>query len=159
EAARRTLERLGSHEAVARLLELRDNNLTDCVELISGMLARRDQWIRAFPLAGEMSEEDWEQARSHLERPFRAEIKRVHGEVHRLLMAHPTLSAELVDLARYACGNGNRHLAALEVMRELPRPELMGTEQWRCLAHFVLTSDEWRKPGGLNITSGFPKEG
>src|SRR6185312_13970966 len=159
EAARRTLERLGLHEAVARLLELRDNNLTDCVELISGMLARRDQWIRAFPLAGEMSEEDWEQARSHLERPFRAEIKRVHGEVHRLLMAHPTLSAELVELARYACGNGNRHLAALEVMRELPRPELMGTEQWRCLAHFLLTNDEWRKPGGLNITSGFPKEG
>lgn len=159
EAARRTLERLGSNEALAHLLALRDNNLTECAELIAGMLARRDQWIRAFPLAGQMDEEDWERARSHLEQPFRAEVKRVHGEAYGLLMMQPMLADELVELARYACGNGNRTVASLEVLRELPRPDLMATEQWRCLAQFLLTGDEWRKAGGLNIKSGFPPGG
>lgn len=159
EAARRTMERLGSSQALAHLLTLRDNNLAECAELIAGMLARRDQWIRAFPLSGEMGEEGWEQARSHLEQPFRTEVKRVHATAYRLLMTQPMLAAELVELARYACGNGNRIVAPLEVLRELPRPELMETEQWRCLAQFLLTGDEWRKPGGLSIKSGFPAEG
>lgn len=159
EAARRTLERLGTNEALAHLLALRDNNLAECAELIAGMLARRDQWIRAFPLAGEMSEEDWERARSHLEQPFRPEVKRVHGEAYRLLMMQPMLADELVELTRYACGSGNRAVASLEVLRELPRPELMATEQWRCLAQFLLTGDEWRKPKGLSVKNGFPPEG
>ncbi|MGH9587092.1 MAG: UvrD-helicase domain-containing protein, partial [Acidobacteriaceae bacterium] len=159
EAARRTLERLGSNQALKHLLALRDNNLAECAELIAGMLDRRDQWIRAFPLAGEMGEEDWERARSHLEQPFRDEIKRVHGEVYRLLMTQPALATELVDLARYACGNGNRAVATLEVLRELPRPDLMETEQWRCLANFLLTGNEWRKASGLNSKAGFPLEG
>lgn len=159
EAARRTMERLGSNDALAHLLALRDNNLSECAELIAGMLARRDQWIRAFPLAGEMGEEDWERARSHLEQPFRAEAKQIHGDAYRLLMNEPMLAEELVDLARYACGNGNRIVAPLEVLRELPQPELMETEQWRCLAHFLLTGDEWRKPNGVNAKAGFPKEG
>ncbi|MFZ0663199.1 MAG: UvrD-helicase domain-containing protein [Acidobacteriaceae bacterium] len=164
EAARRTLGRLGSagdelNAALARLLELRDNNLTECESLIAGMLAQRDQWIRAFPLAGDVDEEGWERARSHLEQPFHDEVKRVHGEVYRLLTSHPTLAQELMELAQYACGNGNQKIALLASLRTLPRPEEASAEHWRCIAYFLLTNDDWRKLGGLNVTAGFPKEG
>lgn len=164
EAARRTLGRMGSaseklNEALAHLLELRDNNLAECEELIAGMLARRDQWVRAFPLAGDMGVEEWEQARSHLEQPFRDEVKRVHGEVYRLLMSNSTLARELMDLAQYACGNGNDKIALLAGLRDLPHPEVMAVEHWRCIAHFLLTNGEWRKPGGLNVKVGFPANG
>lgn len=157
EAAQRTMERLGPNQSLQHLLALRDNNLAECADLVAGMLARRDQWIRALPFAGDMGQEEWEQARSRLEQPFRTEVKRVHGEAYRLLMAQPTLAAELVELARYACGNGNRTIAPLEVLRELPRPELMAVDLWRCIAHFLLTKNEWRKKRGLDVTFGFPK--
>ena len=62
QAARHTLGQLGGgdaalDEAIAHLLAMRDNNLPDCEKLIAGMLAQRDQWIRAFPLVTDV---DWD---------------------------------------------------------------------------------------------------
>lgn len=164
EAARRTLSRLGSADAVldaalAHLLELRDNHLAECEQLIAEMLSHRDQWIRAFPLTGAMGEEDWNEARSRLEKPFREEVKRVHGEVYELMKAEPALGAALMELTQYACGNGNGKLASLAGLRALPRPAAMAVEHWRCIAHFLLTNGEWRKARGLNVTAGFPPNG
>ena len=75
-AARHTLGQLGSpdsalSEAIAHLLALRDNSLQDCERLIAQMLAQRDQWVRAFPLVGELNEGEWDVVRSRLEAPFR----------------------------------------------------------------------------------------
>lgn len=164
EAARRTLSRMGSagpelDTALAHLLELRDNNLAECERLIAEMLSHRDQWVRAFPLSGDMGEEEWSEARSRLQKPFRDEVKRVHGEIYALMMEQPMLGPELVELAQYACGNGNGKIAALAELRELPRPEAMAVEHWRCIAQFLLTNGEWRKPRGLNVTTGFPPNG
>lgn len=162
EAARRTLGLLGGADAelnaaLSHLLEMRDNNLPECEDLLGKMLAKRDQWLRAFPLSGNMTEDDWDQARSRLEQPFREEVKRVHAEAYRLMMLEPVLAAELMELAQYACGNGNTKLGALAGVHALPVPEAMAVEHWRCLAHFLLTAGEWRKPGGLNAAAGFPK--
>ncbi|MGB7190554.1 MAG: UvrD-helicase domain-containing protein [Acidobacteriaceae bacterium] len=164
EAARRTLSRLGSADAaldaaLAHLLELRDNHLAECEQLIAEMLSHRDQWIRAFPLAGAMGEEGWNEARSRLEKPLREEVKRVHGEVYELMTEQPALGAALMELTQYACGNGNGKLASLAGLRALPRPEAMAVEHWRCIAHFLLTHGEWRKARGLNVTAGFPPNG
>jgi ATP-dependent helicase/nuclease subunit A len=161
QAARRTLGLLGSADAeldtaLAHLLELRDNNLLECERLIAGMLALRDQWIRAFPLTGSMSEDEWHQARSRLERPFREEVRRVHGALHRLMMLEPSLADELVELALYACENGNSKVGTLESMRALPAPEALAAEHWRCICDFLLTSGEWRSERGLNKIFGFP---
>jgi ATP-dependent exoDNAse (exonuclease V) beta subunit len=161
-AARRTLGRLGNaepmvEEALEHLLALRDNKLQDCVDLIAGMLAQRDLWIRAFPLTRTMSEDDWLVARSELERPLREEVKRVHGEVYRLLMREPLLADELVELANYACGNGYAKIAALAGLQAIPTPELLMREHWHCIASFLLTNDgEWRSPRGINVKVGFP---
>lgn len=160
-AAQRTLERLGSaepqvEEALGHLLELRDNNLADSERLIAGMLAQRDQWLRAFPLVRRVDERDWERAREELERPFLEEVKRVHAKVYELMMRCPG-AAEVLELARYACGNGNAELGPLMDLNVLPDAEAAAAEQWRCICRFLLTKEgEWRKPGGLNKSGGFP---
>ena len=162
QAARRTLGQLGSANkeldaAITHLLELRDNNLPDCEQLIARMLAQRDQWIRAFPLAGDMSEDDWDGARSLLERPFRQEARRVHEEVYRLIMAQPVLGAELLELAQYACDNGNTKIAMLAGIRALPAPDAVAVGHWRCISDFLLRDGEWRKR--LDARAGFPSTG
>lgn len=141
--------------ALSHLLVLRDNNLPDCEHLLAQMLERRDQWIRAFPLTGDMPDTEWDAARSRLEQPFREEVKRVHGEAHRLLTKEPVLANELVFLARYACDNGNAKIASLSGLRELPSPEVAAVEHWRCIARFLLTDGgEWRKR--VDARDGFP---
>ena len=162
EAARRTLGWLGAADAeleaaLIHVLELRDNNLMDCERLIAGMLERRDQWVRAFPLTGNMSEVEWELARSRLERPFREEVKRIHGEAHRLLAPHSLLVSELFELAHYSCDHGNVQMATLMGVNALPSPEAAVVEHWRRISEFLLTKGgEWRKLSGLDKRHGFP---
>lgn len=163
EAARRTLGALGSagtelDRALAHLLQLRDNNLPNCESLLAGMLERRDQWVRAFPLSGDMDDDAWDQARSRLEQPFREEVKRVHTHAHRLIMQEPLLVSELFELARYALDNGNRDLYFLAGTYALPAPEAASTEHWNCICEFLLNKkeDDWRSPRGLTKSNGFP---
>lgn len=162
EAARRTLGALGTSgaeldTALAHLLQLRDNNLSDCGYLLAGMLQTRDQWVRAFPLSGSMDEFAWEQARSKLEQPFREEVKRVHGNAYCLLMQEPCLVAELFELAHYALDKGNHELAYLAGAHALPVPDACAMEHWRCICAFLLNNNgDWRKQGGLTKSNGFP---
>ncbi len=158
-AARKTLDRLGAGDgelnaALEALLRLRDSRLANCEELIADMLATRDQWTRAFPLTGDI---DWQQARARLEEPFQREIHRVLGEAHSLLSSHPALTAELLELANYACnGVGLKvDIRLLAGLTELPLPSPEFFDHWRCFCDFLLTKeDEVRK--GFNVNNGFP---
>jgi ATP-dependent helicase/nuclease subunit A len=163
QAARRTLGRLGSedavlNEALTHLLELRDNNLADCETLLSGMLGQRDQWVRAFPLVDPRGEEaDWDLVRSQLEAPFRRVVRVTLTEAHNLLMAEPVIASLLLELADYACGNGNDELALIAGLNSLPAPEWLPLDHWRCICTFLMTEEgELRKPKGLNKNHGFP---
>lgn len=159
-AARRTLEHLGGasstvNSALAHLLELRDNRLSDCESLIADMLAHRDHWAHAFPLSRAMSEEDWEEARSKLEAPFFREQRRVLDEAYSLLAAEATLATELLSMANYACSNGNQDVAGLAGIFELSPS--FSVDHWNCLCCLVLTKDnEWRKR--VQKPEGFPPE-
>jgi ATP-dependent helicase/nuclease subunit A len=159
-AARRTLGRLGGsdevlNEALRHLLERRDNNLQDCERLLAGMLEQRDQWLRAFPLTRALDESDWDVARSKLELPFRSEVRRVLAEAHKVLGSEPLLVTELLDLASYACANGNSKVALLSGLKSLPRREDLSVEHWQCIRELLLTnSDDWRKR--VQVTEGFP---
>jgi ATP-dependent exoDNAse (exonuclease V) beta subunit len=161
QAARRTLGHLGGgnaklDEALTHLLELRDNNLPDCEALLSGMLAQRDQWLRAFPLIDPRDENaDWEFVRSRLEAPFRRVVKASLAKAHDLFMAEPLLLEQLLELANYACANGNDKVVLLAGVKMLPSPDAFPIEHWRCLCDFLLTEkSEWRKR--VQVTEGFP---
>jgi ATP-dependent helicase/nuclease subunit A len=159
-AARRTLDRLGGTDAeldaaLAHLLDLRDNRLADCEDLLAKMLATRDQWQHAFPLHREMSEEDWAEAREKLERPFRRETARVVAEAHRILNGQPAIARQLVALANYACSNGNTAISLLDGIREFDSS--MPASHWACLCDLLLTGDNaWRKT--VNKNHGFPSD-
>ena len=159
-AARRTLAHLGGPDAVldsalAHFLDLRDNRLPDCESLLAEMLSVRDQWQHAFPLSGEMSEEDWEIARTRLQAPFREETNRVIGETWRLIEAAPLVLGQLLDLAHYACSQGNDKVALLAGVQALS-PN-MPAEHWRCLCDLLLTGENgWRKT--VTAREGFPND-
>ncbi len=157
-AARRTLDHLGGpnpslNRALAHLLDLRDNRLSGCEDLLAKMLAVRDQWQHAFPLSGDMSEEDWADARLRLEAPFQREHRRVLGLAYTLLTAEPRFDRDLLRLAQYACEQGNQKLALLSGVDSFSPAMSMG--HWLCLGDLLLTGeDEWRKR--VQVTEGFP---
>jgi ATP-dependent helicase/nuclease subunit A len=159
-AARRTLDRLGGanaelDSALAHLLDLRDNRLADCEELLAQMLATRDQWAHFLVFPRDTTEPDWEFLRSNLEAPFRREIRRVLATAHQLLAEESTLVSQVLALANYACANGNRDVAGLAGISDLSPS--FSVEHWLCLCNLVLTKDdEWRKR--LQVTEGFPSE-
>jgi ATP-dependent helicase/nuclease subunit A len=156
-AARRTLEQLGGRDpeldaALAHLLDLRDNQLAGCESLLAEMLAKRDQWIHVLPLSGQMTEDDWDAARVHLEAPFRREVRRVLAEAHRLVDAEPTLRDHLLGLAQYACDNGNDSVAGLAGMQTFSPG--MSLQHWQCVSEFLTREGEWRR--AVDKRHGFP---
>ncbi|HEX4067872.1 MAG TPA: UvrD-helicase domain-containing protein [Acidobacteriaceae bacterium] len=157
-AARRTLERLGGTDpavdaALAYLLELRDNRLSDCQSLLAQMLASRDRWAHAFPLSGGMSEDDWENLRITLEVPFHRELRRVLDEAFGLLTEQRAVSEQILQLAQYALANGNEKLAALAGVVEFSPS--MSVEHWQCICELLLREGKvWRK--AVNVRQGFP---
>ncbi|HTD56353.1 MAG TPA: UvrD-helicase domain-containing protein [Silvibacterium sp.] len=159
QAARHTLGQLGGpdavlSEAIAHLLELRDNSLQDCERLIADMLKNRDQWVRAFPLVEAI---DWDVLRLELERPFKEEVKRGIDEVHKRIAAETVLAAELVELADYAAANC-MDFGLLARMGALPSPEQLALDHWHCIADFLLTQGgTWRK--SVTVRQGFPASG
>jgi len=156
-AARQTLERLGGpdsalDEALARLLDLRDNRLSDCQSLLAQMLEVRDQWEPAFPLSKSMTEENWSLARNHLEAPFQREAHRVLSAACQLLSAEP-IRTQLLQSVRDARSNGNECLTDIDDLSPA-----MPVEQWKALCDFLLKKDgEWRQ--SVDIRQGFPATG
>lgn len=166
DAARRTLANLGGRNdelnaALMHLLALRDNNLPDCQSLIAEMLSQRDQWLHAFPLTVELSEDDWSAIRAQLETPFKQAVQSTLTKVHYLLNAETVIAAELIALANYACGNTNDiDIGALSHLRMLPGPSETFLEQWKCFCRLLLTGgadareQAWRKQ--VTTKEGFP---
>jgi ATP-dependent exoDNAse (exonuclease V) beta subunit len=146
-AARRTLDRLGHADpaldaGLAHLLDLRDNRLQDCENLLASMLERRDQWLQAFPSPRTMSEDDWDRLRSTLEEPFHREIRRVIGEADRILAGQPAIAGQLIELTNYAASQGNEKVALLAGVTEFS--SAMPLDHWRSLCEFLLNSKhEW----------------
>lgn len=157
-AARRTLEHLGGtdaglDQALAYLLDLRDNHLSGCEALLAKMLAVRDQWQHVIPLTRAMSEDDWDAARLRFEAPFQREVRRVLTEAHRILSSQPAIPKQLLELAHYACSQGNDRLALLAGVETLS--PAMPLEHWRALCDFLLNGDgDWRR--AVDKRLGFP---
>ena len=155
EAARATLELLDEENAcaddVALLLEHLDNNLEAAAELIIGMLARRDHWLRNLSGAGD---------RQVLESALQAVRASTRERTAALFPAE--LHAELAALLVYAAGNlelarKSSPLRACGHLSSLPSHEESAHAAWLGVAELLLTKEgEWRKAGGINVGLGFP---
>ena len=144
EAAERLLSHLPSDdprvaEAVAILLEHLDNNVGRLIELISGMLARREAWLPVLPAdVAEYGQEG--AARRELE-AGRADIVRRH-----LAALSEAFPRSLLDAAsRYACGaarvlrTSGKESPVLACGEGMPGTDLVDVPHWQGLAEFLLT--------------------
>jgi ATP-dependent exoDNAse (exonuclease V) beta subunit len=157
-AARRTFDRLGGNDAelnsaLAALLMLRDSNLADCEALLAKMLSTRDQWAHAFPLAGDVN---WEEVRARMEAPFKREIERVLVSAHGLFSSLPKITAELLELANYACQAEDLKIDILALAGLDSLPGHDSPRHWRCIANLLLkkSGDDWLENATRN--HGFP---
>ncbi len=154
EAARRVLQRLdeegtGSAE-VARVLTHLDNRMDLLQDMLVGMLARRDQWLRHL---GQIDHEGW---RALLERSLADFIEGQLKDVAGLIPV--SLQSEVLTLGRYAAGNlpdSDRPLSRLDGLSRWPGACAADLPIWLGLADLLLTAgNTFRK--SLDKNSGFP---
>ena len=161
QAARELLSELAGPEsddaapvraALRRLLLHVDNDWPRLERLLTGMLSRRDQWLRHF--GGGEPDAD---ARAALEAALQSVIAAALQAVRAAIPAE--LDAPLAELARYAAANrgekSHPHLAAGQDLASLPGAELASLPTWLCLAAMFLTAkDESLK--SVTARQGFP---
>lgn len=135
-------------EALARVLRLCGNRLDRLVEPLSDLLASRDQWLGAAA-SGD---------------PQDAWIERDHAALSRLIepalraFEHALSPADRAALVALLCEGGAQHerLAWATDLRDWPPAQAEHLDVLRALAAVLLTADGGlRKPGGVNIKSGF----
>ncbi len=139
DAARSELDAAGAEDvAWRRLLDHLDNDADRLIELIAGMLAKRDQWLH-FAVV-----DDKDALRVNLEQALVAEIDR---ELVALDAAFPReIVTPLLELARYAGANlrvdqPDHPLAAWSEGSALPPSSAHGLPQWSSIAEWLLTKE------------------
>jgi len=135
----------GLAQHIERLLTHLDNDWTRAHRLLSGMLARRDQWVRHL---GHLD-------RDALEAPMQNECARQMRRVCEAMIAVDT--RELISLARYAAGSlpGDSRLSPCADLDDLPQANHERLAAWRGLAALLLTNEgNWRTK--VTKTEGFP---
>ena len=157
EAARHTLGLLEaggeSGAYVARVLSHLDNNVALAIDLIAGMLGKRDQWIRH--VAGRMPPHE---RRAQLEAALAHEVEQALARLAEL--APLDLHSELAALLRYACANLSTAgmvspILACDALDGLPGNGAANLDAWRGVAELLLTRDgALRKL--VNKNTGFP---
>ena len=155
-AARATLELLYSEdpraEVLARLLAHLDNNLATVEELVSAMLARRDQWLRH--VVGNAGSEGFRHA---LESALERIVTDALEEIVRLFPEN--IVAETLALARFAARNLDEAeirspLAVCVDLDSLPGTDAGSLRPWLGLAEMFLKRTGARRKQ-LDFRQGF----
>uniref|UniRef100_UPI003670BE66 UvrD-helicase domain-containing protein n=1 Tax=Bordetella pertussis TaxID=520 RepID=UPI003670BE66 len=149
-AARATLELADEHDAVRALLAHLDVDVQAAKDAIAAMLGQRDQWmpLLQFGLDRDGLEASLAEALEH-------ELDSLCGQLPR------GWSQALCGPARLAAaalaGSGDARLAALQDWDAPLPPMAEALDQWRALAHLLLTgTGALRSPKGVNKNLGFP---
>lgn len=153
EAARNTLallEQEGEAAAnVAAVLSHLDNNAAVAEDLLMGMLARRDHWLRHLHGADN---------RESLEAALAGIVCEALANARGLLPDR--FAGELLALADYSAQNlaqaGNRSpIHACAGLTQLPGADAADIDAWIGIAELLLTKPgDWRK--AVNVSHGFP---
>ncbi len=122
--------------AAFQLLSHLDNRVERLRELLVGMLARRDQWLRH--LYGHQADEQ----REILEGGLRSLVEGVLHRLHHLLTQDE--KAELVRMGSFAAANLHNQeivnsISCLVNLPEFPAPAADKIDAWRGLANLLLT--------------------
>jgi ATP-dependent exoDNAse (exonuclease V) beta subunit len=166
-AARQTMQEIDRNDptlsdAIAALLDWRDNNWREMEDLLVGMLKNRDRWMHGFVLE---REQDWEALRERLERPFANAVQQALAKLEQYLGQIPRAREEALELARFACSQSggllHRQLAELAEFPSAPFLSVEALEEAReayvCLASLLLTGEgAFRKQ--INVKLGFPAD-
>jgi len=166
-AARQTMEEIDQDdptlsEAIAALLDWRDNNWQEMEDLLVKMLESRDRWMHDFVLE---REQDWEALRERLERPFANAVREALAKLDQFFGQIPQAREEALELARFACtqsgGQLHHELAELAEFPSGPFPSGDAFEEAReaylCLAALLLTGEgTFRKQVDKRL--GFPAD-
>jgi ATP-dependent helicase/nuclease subunit A len=172
-AAERTialLEDAGTPEwsdAIAAFLLHVDNRLDRAAGLLAGMLARREQWLRALfarmgGRLGATTPADRAAERAALEQAIADELRLHIGRVHEAIPE--SLCDELAALAAFAAGQLQDNarespIAACAGLDALPEAVPEALAAWQGIAALLLTQGGiWRKGGGINVKLGFSTE-
>jgi ATP-dependent exoDNAse (exonuclease V) beta subunit len=142
-----------------RMLALVDNDTDAAVELLAGMLARREQWLK-YLVGREPAK-----LRADLEGALGAEIA---AELERLRTVFPRDQVPAaIALLRYAADNLAPEAARAELAcalrrcaerADLPPADASGVAEWVAIAEWLLTGKgQWR--AALNAAQGVPAKG
>ena len=153
EAARNTLALLEQDDEtaanVSTMLSHLDNNAAVAADLLAGMLARRDHWLRHLHGADD---------RKSLEAALAGIVGEALANVGGLLPDN--FAHELLAIADYAAQNlaqaGTRSpIHACAGLTQLPGADDADIEGWIGIAELLLTkTGDWRKT--VNVSHGFP---
>ena len=153
EAARSTVELVESDDwsaDVGALLSHVDNNFQTLEQLIAGMLARRDQWLRHIASA------DLESNRAALERALRNVLQDAVTNIRKAIPEEKV--AEIISITAAAGSNlvnNNREGLARACIDQTELPDADRFDAWIGIMDTLLTKDgTWRK--SLTVNNGFP---
>lgn len=136
---------------LAKLLHHLDNNLDQLKNLLTGLLARRSQWLSYLMQARE--------ARAALEQSLQSVIEASLDEACELLSPYQGDLTLLMDFAGSNCleDNPDSEFTALAGCIGLPDTALDCVADWQKIANFLTTgSNTFRSIKGLNKKYGFP---
>ncbi|MDM3870158.1 UvrD-helicase domain-containing protein [Porticoccus sp. W117] len=135
--------------ALATLLRHLDNNMPRLENLLSGLLAKREQWLSHI-----LSVRD---ARPYLEQQLQQTIAETLQQAQQQLQPYASELAQLLDYAANNLANSNpdHPLCQLQGICELPPADSDNGYIWQVLLGLLFTAKgEWRKT--IDVRSGFP---
>ena len=162
EAAANTVAELDSDSAwsgdIAVLMKHMDNRLDLVASLVADMLPRRDQWLRHV-----LGSEDSGEYRAALESAMARVIRDTLAAARDALSAPGMPGPEQwTPLARFAANTliaegADSPICNCRDLEDLPGTDPGDLPVWEGICNLFLTgAGQWRKPGGVNKTIGFP---
>lgn len=135
-------------QSLDQVLQLGQNRLDQLLQKLHQLLAERSQWAGIDP-----GDDAWERGQRWLQQWTRDSLRDIDAQ-----LPCATADAWVATLASLAQSQAESPWQPLALSSTWPPAEPESIEQWQCLAKSLLTkTGALRKPGGLNVRSGFPK--
>ncbi|WP_047533889.1 UvrD-helicase domain-containing protein [Methylotenera sp. N17] len=161
EAAKRTLAMVAQETSldapISTVLAFMQNDTQKLAQLLSEMLAKREQWL---PLTSQHQALDLDEISSQCAHIIQTVIEEKLALAYQVLTPHR--QTILMPVVRFAASNLLDETHPLKALQDWQTPLALHAQalpHWLLLIDFLLTDKgTFRKPGGLNVNLGFPKE-